>query len=93
MTLMMIQKPSSAVDESDLMALVQQGVEERETLDYKLEMYGNSDSEKREMLRDVSPGHRTMLGGKTVRYLPCSLTQHLEVPNHCIDGFLILKKQ
>ena len=51
---MIIQKPLSALDESDLNALVTQHVEERETLDYKLEMYGTSDSEKREMLRDVS---------------------------------------
>ena len=51
---MMIQKPLSDLNESDLMTLVQQSVEERETLDYKLEMYGTSDPEKREMLRDVS---------------------------------------
>jgi len=66
---MMVQKPLSAIEESDLMTLVKQGVEEQETLDYKLEMCGSSDSEKKEMLREIlqecakpggsSGGHQT----------------------------------
>lgn len=51
---MIIQKPINSITESDLNALVKNKVSEDEGLDYKLEMYGTSDSDKKEMLRDVS---------------------------------------
>lgn len=54
MTLLIIQKPLSAITEADLQRLITEKVGETETLDYKLEMYSQSDSDKKEMLRDIS---------------------------------------
>ena len=51
---MTIEKPIDSLTEADLRRLANEKVSESETLDYKLEMYSQSDSEKREMLRDVS---------------------------------------
>jgi hypothetical protein len=51
---MIIQKPLASLTESDLQTLVTNAVEENETLDYKIQMYGTGDGDRREMLRDVS---------------------------------------
>jgi hypothetical protein len=51
---MIIQKPLGDLREADLQGLVDERVLEDETLDYKLTMYGQSDADKKEMLRDVS---------------------------------------
>jgi hypothetical protein len=49
-----IEKPLSALTETDLRDLVSEQVAESESIDYKLEMYGSTDGEKKEMLHDVS---------------------------------------
>jgi hypothetical protein len=49
-----ITKPIEALTEGDFQALVRESVAESETLDYKLQMYGMTDNDKREMLHDVS---------------------------------------
>jgi hypothetical protein len=43
-----------AIDESDLRELIDSQVPEGLRLDFKLTVYGNSDSDKRELLKDVS---------------------------------------
>lgn len=50
----MIQKPLEQIDETDLLALINNGVSEGRTIDYKRELPGNSDGEKKEFLADVS---------------------------------------
>jgi predicted HTH transcriptional regulator len=50
----MIPKPFEAITEDDLLALIANAVSEGRTIDYKRELPGNSDSEKKEFLADVS---------------------------------------
>lgn len=50
----MISKPLDQITEADLTDLVTAGVAERKTLDYKQQLPGGSDAEKREFLADVS---------------------------------------
>jgi hypothetical protein len=50
----MIQKPFDQIDKTDIESLVTNGVEEGRTIDYKLELPGGKDSEKKEFLADVS---------------------------------------
>src|SRR5579864_5364084 len=50
----MIQKPLERISEDDILALITNGVTEGRTIDYKRELPGNSDSEKKEFLADVS---------------------------------------
>lgn len=47
-------KKLSEISEQDLQKLVQNQVQERDTLEYKRDMYGDKDEDKREMLRDIS---------------------------------------
>jgi hypothetical protein len=47
-------KPIDTIDESDLQRLVDAGAQETETADFKEEMWGNADEDKREMLRDIT---------------------------------------
>jgi hypothetical protein len=54
MTSLILQKPLHVITEVDLQHLVMEKVSEAETLDYKLEMYSQSDADKKEMLRDIS---------------------------------------
>lgn len=54
---------------TDLQALVDNGVAESETLDYKLTLPGGSDSEKKEFLADVSALANTS-GGTIVLWNP-----------------------
>jgi len=44
----------SDLQEQDLQKLVDDQVQERDTLEYKRDMYGNSDEDKREMLKDIA---------------------------------------
>lgn len=55
-------KQLESVGESELAALVTDQVREMRVLDYKLELPGGSDSEKREFLADVSSFSNTMGG-------------------------------
>lgn len=57
--------PLDKVTEADLIALCSTGVPESPVIDYKQESYGNSDSDKREFLADVSAFANT-LGGDIV---------------------------
>jgi hypothetical protein len=50
----MIPKALSDITENDLLALIGNGVAEGRTIDYKRELPGNSDSEKKDFLADVS---------------------------------------
>ncbi|MBA7499437.1 hypothetical protein ES704_02181 [subsurface metagenome] len=47
-------KKLSDLQEQDLQRLVNDQVQERDTVEYKRDMYGNSDDDKREMLRDIT---------------------------------------
>jgi len=47
-------KKLSDIQEQDLQRLVDDQVQERDTVEYKRDMYGNSDEDKREMLRDIT---------------------------------------
>jgi hypothetical protein len=50
------------IREEDLIALVSTGVPESQTLDYKRDTYGNTDSEKREFLADITSFANTIGG-------------------------------
>lgn len=50
----MIQKALNTITEDDLLALISNGVHEGRTIDYKRDLPGNSDSDKKEFLADVS---------------------------------------
>ncbi len=50
----MIPKELNDVAETDLLALISNGVAEGRTVDYKRDMPGNSDGDKKEFLADVS---------------------------------------
>ncbi len=50
----MIQKNSDAITKADIDALITSGVVESKTLEYKQELPGNSDADKKEFLADVS---------------------------------------
>jgi hypothetical protein len=47
-------KRLSGLQEQDLQRLVDDQVQERDSIEYKRDMYGNSDDDKREMLKDIS---------------------------------------
>lgn len=47
-------KPLTEITERDLTGLIDNQVRENQNLEYKEIMYGNTDGEKREMLRDIS---------------------------------------
>lgn len=51
---MALDKPIETVTESDLQTLIDAGVPELKTLDYKLTLPGNSDDDRKEFLADVS---------------------------------------
>ena len=44
----------SDLQEQDLQRLVDDQVQERDSIEYKRDMYGNSDDDKREMLKDIT---------------------------------------
>lgn len=44
----------SDLQEQDLQRLINDQVQERDTVEYKRDMYGNSDADKREMLKDIT---------------------------------------
>ena len=50
----MIHKPLDAVTATDLQSLVDNGVKEQRTIEYKQQLPGSSDGEKKEFLADVS---------------------------------------
>ena len=50
----MISKPLEAIDQHDLKALVDNQVHEGEKIEYKRDLFGSSDSERKEFLKDVS---------------------------------------
>ena len=47
-------KRISDLQEQDLQRLVDDQVQERDSIEYKRDMYGNSDDDKREMLKDIT---------------------------------------
>ena len=47
-------KRLSSLQEQDLQRLVGDQVQERDSIEYKRDMYGNSDDDKREMLKDIT---------------------------------------
>lgn len=47
-------KRLSDLQEQDLQRLVNDEVQERDSVEYKRDMYGNSDDDKREMLKDIA---------------------------------------
>jgi len=47
-------KRLSSLQEQDLQRLVDDQVQERDSIEYKMGMYGNSDDDKREMLKDIT---------------------------------------
>jgi predicted HTH transcriptional regulator len=75
----MIPKPFEAIAEADLLALISNAVSEGRTIDYKRELPGNSDGEKKEFLADVSSfantsGGDLIFGMDEVEGLPTQLT-------------------
>jgi len=78
-------KQFESVDENDLLSLVDNQVIERKTLEYKESLPGNSDSEKREFLADVSSfangsGGHLILGIRETDGVPTELAG-LEIAN------------
>src|SRR4030065_2872408 len=47
-------KKLTDLQEQDFQRLVTDQVQERDTVEYKRDMYGNSDADKREMLKDIT---------------------------------------
>jgi len=47
-------RPPDQLQESDLLGLIRDRVQESVTLDFKWDMYGRSEGETRKMLRDVA---------------------------------------
>jgi hypothetical protein len=75
----MIQKPLETIAEDDLLALITNKVSEGRTIDYKRELPGNSDGDKKEFLADVSSfantsGGDLVLGMDEDHGLPTELT-------------------
>ncbi len=58
----MLDKPLEQIMLADLEGLVKEGFPEGKTVDYKRDMYGKSDPDKRELLKDVSSFANTMGG-------------------------------
>jgi hypothetical protein len=76
---MMIQKSLDSITEDDLLALISNGVREGRTIDYKRELPGNSDGDKKEFLADVSSfansgGGDLVFGLDEAEGLPTQLT-------------------
>ena len=85
---MMIQKPIENIDKNDLLSLISNSVLEKKTLDYKEKFSGNSDSDKREFLKDItsfanSSGGDIVYGIKEDNGVPVELTG---IPNEQIDS-------
>jgi predicted HTH transcriptional regulator len=67
------------ISEADIDALVSTGVPESSLIDYKRDIYGNADSDKREFLADISSFANTMggdiiIGIDEVDGLPAAIT-------------------
>jgi predicted HTH transcriptional regulator len=60
-----IEKPVSLITENDLLQLIADKESEGKTLDYKRDLVGRSDTDKREFLHDVSSFANT-LGGHLI---------------------------
>ena len=58
----MINKNLEEIDESDLQHLVDEEITEKKTLDYKSELPGNRESDKKEFLAEVSSFINTIGG-------------------------------
>jgi hypothetical protein len=75
----MIPKPFEEIAEDDLLALIANAVGEGRTIDYKRELPGNSDADKKEFLADVSSfantsGGDLVFGADEVDGLPTQIT-------------------
>ncbi len=91
-------KRLSDLQGQDLQRLVSDQVQERDTLEYKRDMYGNSDDDKREMLRDISSmanhhGGYVVVGieedeeGIPTRIGGIEASNHVErITNSCLDN-------
>ena len=74
-------RTASEIEREDLQRLLDAQLQERDTLEYKSAMYGNTDDDKREMLKDISSmaNHR---GG----YLVIGMEEDAEGIPTCIVG-------
>lgn len=91
-------KKLSDLQEQDLQRLITDQVQEREIIEYKRDMYGNSDDDKREMLKDISSmanhiGGHILIGIDTNEEgIPTSLdgieqsNQVERITNCCLDN-------
>lgn len=84
----MIQKPIEKIDKNDLLSLISNKILEKKTLDYKEKFSGNSDSDKREFLKDISSfanasGGDIIYGIKEENGVPIEL---IGIPNEEIDS-------
>ena len=75
----MLRRPLDQIESGDLDALITDQLSEGRTLDYKLELPGNSDAEKKEFLADVSSfanasGGDLLFGVDEAGGLPTSIT-------------------
>jgi predicted HTH transcriptional regulator len=75
----MIPKPFEAIAEDDVLALIANAVSEGRTIDYKRELPGNGDGDKKEFLADVSSfantsGGDLVFGIDEVEGLPTRIT-------------------
>lgn len=69
-----------AIAEADLLALISNAVSEGRTIDYKRELPGNSDGEKKEFLADVSSFANTS-GGDLIFGLSCTAFRLNRLPD------------
>ena len=60
----MLTKSIDQITEIDLKSLIDNSVIERKTLDYKAALPGNSESDKKEFLADISSFANSIGGGK-----------------------------
>jgi predicted HTH transcriptional regulator len=82
---MSLEKPLEFITEADLQKLIADAVAERAVIEYKAQLPGNSDADKKEFLADVSSfansfGGHLLYGMKEAAGLPTDLSG-VEVPD------------
>lgn len=82
--------PIDDITEEDLLALIEAAVPERQEVDYKRDMYGRADGDKREFLADVSSFANTA-GGHLIIGMAEESGAPVELPG--IDGNVDAEKQ
>ncbi len=85
-------------EEQDLQKLIDDQLQERDTIEYKKDMYGNSDDDKREMLKDITSmanhrGGHILIGieendeGIPTNVVGIELGNHVErIRSSCLDN-------